>query len=86
MIQAVNNFVFILRDSNEEESNGLLIPGQSQEKPNHGTIHSVGQNVQDKKIKPGKKCLFFKGNGFDIPFEGTDYLVIEGERIIGITT
>ena len=86
MIQAVNNFVFIIRDETEKMSDGLILPDQGTEKPNHGTIYSVGNNVQDKKIKTGKKCLFFKGNGFEVPYEGVDYLVLEAERVIGLTT
>ncbi len=85
-IQALNNFVFIVRDEMEKEKAGLIIPGQGQEKPNHGTIFSVGELVQDKKIKNGKskKCLFFKGTGFEVSYDGQDYLVIEGERIIAV--
>lgn len=85
-IEATNDFVFIIRDEAEKETMGLIIPGQGQEKPSHGTIHSVGDLVQDKKIKQGKgkKAIFHKGNGFDIDYEGQTYLVIEGGRIIGI--
>lgn len=81
-IQARNRFVFIIRDEVGEEINGLLIPGESQEKPHTGDILSVGDLVEDQKIKDDKRCLFHKGNGFDIEYEGKTYLVIEGERII----
>lgn len=83
-IQAKNNFVFIIRDEAETETNGLLIPGQGQEKPHWGTAHSVGALVQDKTIKKGDRVMFHKGNGFPIPYEGVEYLVIEGERIIAV--
>lgn len=86
MIQATNNFVFILRDDIKKEESGLLIPGQSREKPHQGTVVSVGNLVGDANIKKskGKKCVFHKGNGFEIEVEGTTYLVLEGERIIGL--
>lgn len=84
MIKATNNFVFIIRDETQSEIGGLLIPGQGQEKPHWGTAYSVGPLVKDKTIKNGKKCLFFKGTGWDISYGGQDYLVIEGERVIGV--
>lgn len=83
MIQATNNFVFIVRDEAERKAGDFIMPGQP-EKPHHGTIISVGSMVQDKNIKKGKKALFHRGNGFDIPYEDKVFLVIEGERIIGI--
>lgn len=85
-IKAVNNFLFILRDKEEAEKSGLLVPAQSREKPHQGTIISVGSLVQDQNIKKavGKKVMFFKGTGFTIEFEGTEYLVLESERIIAI--
>jgi chaperonin GroES len=84
MIQAANGFVWIIRDETPEETSGLLLPDSGKEKPHYGTLFSVGDMVQDKKIKKGKKCLFFKGNGMEITYEGQDYLVLEGERVIGV--
>lgn len=86
MIQATNNFVFIVRDKAETEKGGLIIPGAGREKPHQGTIVSVGDLVQDKNIKKakGKKCLFHKTVGWPIDFEGTEYLVLEGHQIIGL--
>ncbi len=85
-INAVNNFVFILRDEAASETGGYILPDQAQEKPHHGTILSVGGGVDDPDIVGGvgKKCLFHKGNGFDIEFEGETFLVIEAIKIIGV--
>jgi len=84
MIKATNHFVFIIRDETETEISGMLIPGKGQEKPHWGKAYSVGPLVHDKSIKKDRKCLFFKGAGFDIEYGGETYLVIEGDRIIGV--
>lgn len=84
MIQACNNFVWIIRDEAASEIGGLLLPESAKEKPHTGIIFSVGEMVQDKKIKKDKRAIFFKGNGWDVTHNGETYLVIEGERIIGI--
>lgn len=85
-IQAVNNAVFVIRDKEEAEKAGIIIPGRDRVKPNQGTVVSVGDLVGDKKIKgaKNKKCLFHTGTGFTIEFEGVDYLVLFSEHIIAI--
>ena len=85
-IQATNNFVFVVRDKVESEKSGIFIPDQGREKPNEATVFSVGDLVTDKKIKAAKnkKCLFFKGAGFTVPFQGIDYLVLTSDQIIAI--
>lgn len=85
-IQATNNFVFIIEDTPEAESGGLIIPDKGREKPNKGKIISIGDLVGDKKIKgaKNKSCLFFKGAGFHVPYEDVDYLVLTSDQIVGI--
>ena len=85
-IQATNNFVFIIRDKADAEKAGVYIPNFVREKPNEGTIFSIGDLIQDKKIKgaKNKKCLFFKGTGFHIEYQGTEYLVLTSDQIIAI--
>lgn len=85
-IQATNSFVFVTREKAESEKSGIIIPDQGREKPNEGTIISIGDLVQDKKIKGArnKRCLFFKGTGFTISYQGIEYLVLQAEQIIAI--
>lgn len=85
-IQATNDFVFVIREKAESEKSGIIIPDQGREKPNRGTVFTLGDLVQDKNIKKSKnkKCLFFKGTGFPIEFEGVEYLVLTANQIIAI--
>jgi len=85
-IKATNNFVLVIRDEVERERAGLSIPGIGQVKPASGTILSVGKLVKDPDVKAGKgkKCLFHATVGFELPFEDTTYLVLEGEQIIAM--
>lgn len=85
-IQATNNFVFILRDAAETETGGLYIPDQGKVKPHQGTIISIGSLARDTKIKngKGKKAVFHQGIGFEIEYEGTTYLVLSDNEIIGV--
>ena len=85
-IQATNNYVFVILDETLTEKSGLLLPSQSKEKPSRGKIVTVGDLVQDKKIKSGKDkiALFHKGTGASIEFEGIHYQVLEANHIIAV--
>lgn len=87
MIQATNNFVFIIRDDVETESSaGLLIPGHGRVKPHQGTIFSIGGLAKDPKIKngKGKKAIFHAGIGFEIDYDSKTYLVLMDTEIIAV--
>ena len=85
-LQATNNFVLLIRDQVQKETNGLIIPGESRVKPHKGTIFSVGDLVQHKYIKEGigKKGIFHQGIGFEIEEEGIIYLVLQANEIIAV--
>jgi chaperonin GroES len=86
MMQATNNFVFLIRDDIETEKSGFIIPGQDREKPHEGTVVSIGDRVQDKNIQKskGKKAVFHKGIGFEIELDNQVYLVLMGDEIIAV--
>jgi len=85
-IQAVNNFVFVLIDKAPGEKSGFYIPDQGREKPNEGVVFSIGDVVPDKQIRKAKnkKCLFFKGTGFPVTYDGVEYQVLTSDQIIAI--
>lgn len=85
-LQATNDFVFIVRSEAENEVGGLLLPDSAKKKTNNGKILSVGDSVQDKKIKGGvnKIAVFHEGVGFSIDEDGNELLVLRGGEIIGI--
>lgn len=85
-IKATNNYVWVVRDEIPTESNGLILPSVGKEKPHTGKILSIGGLVRDANIKGGKSktCLFHKGVGQQIDFEGAEYLILEENHIIAI--
>lgn len=81
---ATNNCVWVIMDETPSEKGGLIIPSMGKKKPNTGSIFSVGELVQDKKIKENKKAIFHDGVGQKIEYDGKEYLIIQGNEIIGI--
>ena len=84
--QACNNFVLVIRDETETAIGGMLLPTQAREKPHSGTIHAIGDLVQSKNVQEakGKKCLFHPTTGWEIEYEGVNYVVLDGHQIIAL--
>jgi len=66
----------------ERTAGGIYIPDAAKEKPQRGKIEAVGADV--KSVKVGDIVLFDKYSGSKINVEGTDYLIIKEEDILGI--
>jgi chaperonin GroES len=82
---AVGEFVFVLRDEPETERNGLLIPEGAKQKPNTGTILSVGQKVEDTNIVQGRTAVFNKQAGNTIEIFDTEITVLNGnQQLLGV--
>jgi chaperonin GroES len=83
--------VLVKRLEEEKTSaGGILIPDTAKEKPSSGEIVAVGKGkvvegkAQPMDVKVGDKVLFGKYSGSEIKIDGTDYLVMREEDILGI--
>lgn len=66
----------------EKTQGGLYIPDAAKEKPQKGKVEEVGDDV--KSLKKGDSILFDKYSGSKISIEGTDYLILKEEDILGV--
>jgi len=66
----------------EKTAGGIYIPEAAKEKPQKGKIEAVGGEV--KSLKVGDVILFDKYSGSKINMEGTDYLIVKEEDVLGI--
>lgn len=84
-LQAVGEFVFVIRDEPETERKGILIPNLSVKKPNTGKIISVGEKVEDSRVEAGKTAIFHKQVGSEIEIFDTEITVLNGnQQLLGI--
>lgn len=84
-LQAVNEFIFIIKDEVESTYGGLSIPETSEKKPNTGEIISVGSNVMDKNVKKGRKAIFNKQVGNTIDIFDKEITVLNGNtQLLGV--
>lgn len=66
----------------EKTAGGLYVPDVAKEKPQKGVVESVGSEV--KELKAGNTILFDKYTGSKIKLDGTEYLIIKEEDVLGI--
>jgi co-chaperonin GroES (HSP10) len=84
-LQAVNEFVYIVKDEPIMTKGGLNLPEPSIKAPNTGKILSVGNLVQDKNIRAGRTAVFSKQVGGEIELFDTTITVLNGNgQISGI--
>lgn len=70
---------------------GIVIPDSATEKPIQGEVIAVGNGklldngeVRTLDVKKGDKILFGKYSGTEVKVDGTDYLVLREDDIMGI--
>lgn len=69
-------------EESEKTAGGIYLPDTAKEKPQKGKVEAVGSEV--KEIKAGDIVLFDKYSGSKINIEGSDYLILKEEDILGI--
>ena len=91
-LRPLHDRVIVKRLEEERKSaGGIVIPDTAAEKPSMGEIIAVGPGKTDDNgklipagVKPGDKILFGKYSGQEFKLDGTDYLHMREDDIIGI--
>jgi chaperonin GroES len=78
-------------EEKETTLNGIIIPDSAKEKPQEGEVMAVGRGkrLEDGKlvaldVKAGDRILFGKYSGNEIKLEGTDYIIMREDDVLGI--
>jgi len=91
-IRPLHDRVIVKRLEEERKSaGGILIPDNAAEKPDQGEVIAVGNGkvTEDGKVRPldvkvGDRILFGKYSGSTVKVDGTEYLVMREEDIMGV--
>ena len=91
-IRPLHDRVIVKRlDEERKSAGGILIPDNAAEKPDQGEVIAVGNGkvLEDGKVRPldvkvGDRILFGKYSGSTVKVEGTEYLVMREEDIMGV--
>lgn len=91
-VRPLHDRVLVKRSSEEEKSKGgIIIPDTAKEKPIQGEVIAVGLGrvAEDGKIRPldvkkGDRVLFGKYAGTEIKIDGSEFLMMREEDILGV--
>src|SRR2546429_2021477 len=91
-IRPLHDRVVVKRlDAESKSAGGIVIPDTAGEKPDQGEVVAVGKGkiLEDGKVRPldvkvGDRILFGKYSGQAVKVEGTEYLVMREDDIMGV--
>src|SRR6266481_1719153 len=83
-IRPLHDRVVVKRlDAENKSAGGIVIPDTAGEKPDQGEIVADGK-VRPLDVKVGDRILFGKYSGQAVKVEGTEYLVMREDDIMGV--
>src|SRR6266849_7775281 len=78
-------------EEKETMQGGLYIPDSAKEKPQEGEVVAVGQGKRLESgklaaldVKAGDRILFGKYSGSDTKLDGTEYLIMREDNVLGV--
>ena len=83
----------VLERIKEQETNykGIIIPDSAKEKPQEGLVIATGRgkrledgSLTELDVKAGDRVLFGKYSGSDITVDGSEYIIMREDDVLGI--
>jgi chaperonin GroES len=78
-------------EESEQKVGGIIVPDTAKEKPQQAEVVAVGsgrvlENGQREPlaVKAGDKVLVGKWSGTEVKLDGTEYLIVKEDEILGI--
>jgi len=89
-LEMLGDRVLIEQEKGEEKTkSGIIIPDTAKEKPQKGTVVSVGPGKRDDsgklipmELKEGDKVLYGKYAGTEVKLDGKDYVYMDQSDVI----
>jgi len=83
--QPLGNRVLIERkEQTNQTASGLYIPDSAKEKPLNGKVIAVSNGAIEAGINEGDVVVFPKFGGTEVNIDGTDYLIMSSDDILGV--
>ncbi len=75
--------VVVLKDEAESKTaSGIILVDSAKEKPQTAIVMAIGEEI--KELKVDDKIMFEQFRGTEFTLDGTEYLVLDLEHIIGV--
>ena len=91
-VQPLADRILVRRiEESETIRGGIIIPDTAKEKPQEGEVVAVGPGrlTDDGKritpeVKKGDRVLIGKYSGTDVRIEGTEYVILREDEVLGV--
>jgi chaperonin GroES len=91
-LRPLQDRILVERVSEDEKTKGgIIIPDTAKEKPAQGKVVATGNGRmgEDGKLLPmdvkvGDTILFSKYGGTDVKIDGTEYLILRQDDVLGV--
>lgn len=67
----------------ETTKSGIVLPGQTKEKPQEATIVAVGSGVKED-LKVGDTIIYSKYSGNNVKVDDEEYIIVKEEDILAV--
>ena len=67
----------------ETTKSGIVIPGQTKEKPQEATVVAVGKDVKEE-LKVGDAVVYSKYAGTSIKVDEEEYIIVKEEDVLAV--
>jgi chaperonin GroES len=78
-------------EEQETTRNGIVIPDSAKEKPQEGEVLAIGKGKRLDSgkmvaldVKAGDRILFGKYTGSEIQLDGTEYIIMREDDVLGV--
>ena len=73
-------------EAEETTKSGIVLPGQSKEKPQQAEVIAVGPGTEEVKmeVKKGDEVIYSKYSGTDVKLDGKEYIIVKQSDILAI--
>ena len=91
-VQPLSDRILIRRIEEQETiRGGIIIPDTAKEKPQEGEVVAIGPGRMTEEgkritldVKKGDRVLIGKYSGTDVKIEGTEYVILREDEVLGI--
>lgn len=78
-------------EGEDKTASGLFIPDSAKEKPQQGKVIAIGKgrvledgSVRALDLREGDRILFGKYSGTEIKLDGSEYLIMREDDVLGV--
>jgi len=91
-IRPLGDRILVKRIKEEDKTKGgIIIPDTAKEKPQEGEVIAVGPGRKTEEgklipldVKKGDRVLIGKYSGTDVKIDGTEYIILREEDVLGV--